>query len=130
VNWRSDSQGEIQVTNSASSFMAVIFGLAVFAIIVAVGWRSVQNRRVLRLRGANGQETIIVAREDDEISSVVTTTETAQPAAPAPAPAPSVIVVNTAVEEAQSAATSDAAGDMDADASGRDRLSRVVSSTK
>jgi hypothetical protein len=110
--------------------MAVIFGLAVFAIIVAVGWRSVQNRRVLRLRGADGQETIIVAREDDEISSVVTTTETAKPAAPAPAPAPSVIVVNTAVEEAQSAATSDAAGDMDADASGRDRLSRVISSAK
>jgi hypothetical protein len=59
--------------------MAIVFGLAVFAIIVAVGWRSVQNRRILRLQGANGQETIVVAREDDEISSIVTTTETSQP---------------------------------------------------
>jgi len=66
------------MTDSASSFMAIIFGLAVFALIVAVGWRSVQNRRILRLRGANGQETIIVAREDDAISSVVSTTDTTQ----------------------------------------------------
>ena len=72
------------MTQSASSFMAILFGLAVFAIIVAVGWRSVQNRRILRLQGANGQETIVVAREDDDISSIVTTTETTQPA-PAPA---------------------------------------------
>ena len=64
------------MTNSASSFMAIVFGLAVFAIIIAVGWRSVQNRRILRLRGADGQETIIVAGEDDEVSSVATTTET------------------------------------------------------
>lgn len=64
------------MTNSASSFMAIVFGLAVFAIIIAVGWRSVQNRRILRLRGADGHETIIVAGEDDEISSVATTTET------------------------------------------------------
>ena len=56
--------------------MAIIFGLAVFAIIMAVGWRSVQNRRILRLRGADGHETIIVADEDDDISSVATTTET------------------------------------------------------
>ena len=56
--------------------MAIVFGLAVFAIIVAVGWRSVQNRRILRLRGADGHETIIVAGEDDEVSSVATTTET------------------------------------------------------
>jgi hypothetical protein len=63
------------MTNSASSFMAIVFGLAVFAIIIAVGWRSVQNRRILRLRGADGHETIIVAGEDDEISSVATTTE-------------------------------------------------------
>ena len=56
--------------------MAIIFGLAVFAVIVAVGWRSVQNRRILRLQGANGKETIIVAGEDDDVSSVVTTTET------------------------------------------------------
>jgi hypothetical protein len=72
------------VTNSASSLIAILFGLAVFALIVAVGWRSVQNRRILRLQGADGQETIIVAREGDEISSVVTTTETTQ-AAPVPA---------------------------------------------
>ena len=56
--------------------MAIVFGLAVFAIIIAVGWRSVQNRRILRLRGADGHETIFVAGEDDEISSVATTTET------------------------------------------------------
>ncbi len=82
------------MTDSASSFMAIIFGLAVFALIVAVGWRSVQNRRILRMQGANGHETIIVAREDDDVSSIVTaTTETTQPAqTPAPAPAPSVVV--------------------------------------
>jgi hypothetical protein len=56
--------------------MAIIFGAAVFAIIAAVGWRSVQNRRILRLKGADGQETIIVAREDDDITSVATSTET------------------------------------------------------
>jgi hypothetical protein len=72
------------MTDSTSSFLAIVLGLGVFLVIVAVGWRSVQNRRILRLQGANGQETIIVAREDDEISSVVTTTETAQPA-PVPA---------------------------------------------
>jgi len=94
------------MTDSASSFIAIIFGLAVFALIVAVGWRSVQNRRILRLQGANGEETIIVAGEDDEISSVVTTTEIPQPTADsATAPAPSVEVE-------------------------RDRLDRVVSSTK
>ena len=76
------------MTDSASSFMAIIFGLAVFALIVAVGWRSVQNRRILRMQGVNGQETIIVAREDDEVTSIVTaTTKTTQPA-PTPAPAP------------------------------------------
>ena len=64
------------MTNSASTSMAILFGLAVFAVIVAVGWRSVQNRRILRLRDANGQETIIVAGEDDDVSSVVTTTQT------------------------------------------------------
>ena len=64
------------MTNSASSIMAILFGLAVFAVIVAVGWRSVQNRRILRLQESNGQETIIVAREGDDISSVVTTEET------------------------------------------------------
>ena len=111
------------MTNSVSSFMAIIFGLAVFAVIVAVGWRSVQNRRILRLQGADGRETIIVAGEDDDISSVVTTSETVQPV---PAPAPAVVVVNNGVAESGAAAVTDA----DADASGRDRLSRVVSSTK
>ena len=76
--------------------MAILFGLGVFALIVAVGWRSVQNRRILRLKGANGQETIIVAREDDDISTVVTTVE---PTHPAPAPAPAVVVVNTGVAD-------------------------------
>jgi hypothetical protein len=64
------------VTNSASSLIAIIFGLAVFAVIMAIGWRSVQNRRITRLRGADGHETIIVAGEEDTISSVATTTET------------------------------------------------------
>ena len=58
------------MTGSASSLMAILFGLAVFAVIVAVGWRSVQNRRILRMQSANGEETIIVAGEDDEISSI------------------------------------------------------------
>jgi hypothetical protein len=73
------------MTDSTSSLLAILFGLGVFAIIVAVGWRSVQNRRILRLQDAHGKETIIVAREDDDISSV-TTTETVQPA---PSPDPS-----------------------------------------
>ena len=72
------------MTQSASSFLAIAFGLGVFAIIVAVGWRSVQNRRILRMQSADGQETVIVAGEDDDVSSVVTTAETAQSeAAPA-----------------------------------------------
>jgi hypothetical protein len=66
------------VTDSSSTLLAILFGLGVFAIIVAIGWRSVQNRRILRLKGANGQETIIVAGEDDDISSVVTTVETTE----------------------------------------------------
>ena len=73
------------MTDSASTLMAILFGLGVFLIIVAIGWRSVQSRRILRLQGANGQETIIVAREDDEIASVVTTVETVRTAQdPAP----------------------------------------------
>lgn len=111
------------MTDSTTSFMAIAFGLAIFAVIVAVGWRSVQNRRILRLQGADGRETIIVAGEDDEISSVVTTSETVQPD---PAPAPAVVVVNNGVGESGAAAATDA----EADASGRDRLSRLVSSTK
>ena len=63
------------MSDSTSSYLAIFFGLAVFAVIVAVGWRSVQNRRILRMQGANGQETIIVASEGDDVSSVVTTTE-------------------------------------------------------
>ncbi|MEO7826607.1 MAG: hypothetical protein ABIR60_05650 [Allosphingosinicella sp.] len=60
--------------------MAVLLGLGVFAIIVAIGWRSVQNRRILRLQGADGRETIIVASEDDEISTIATATETTRSA--------------------------------------------------
>ena len=55
--------------------MAILLGLAVFSVIVAVGWRSVQNRRILRLQGTNGEQTIIVAGEDDEVSSVAISTE-------------------------------------------------------
>lgn len=69
--------------------MAIILGLGVFAIIVTVGWRSGQRRRILRLQGANGQDTIIVAREDDDVSSVVTTTTTTETTEPAAALAPS-----------------------------------------
>lgn len=64
------------MTESSSTLMAILFGLAVFALIVAVGWRSVQNRRIVRLQGANGTETIIVASEDDEVTSIATTPET------------------------------------------------------
>ena len=75
------------MTDSQSSIIAIILGLAVFAIIVAVGWRSVQNRRILRMKGADGQETIIVANEDDDVSSVATTaTETVEPARDRPPP--------------------------------------------
>ena len=63
------------MTNSASSLMAILFGFAVFSVIVAVGWRAVQNRRILRLQGANGEQTIIVAGEDDEVTSVASTTD-------------------------------------------------------
>jgi hypothetical protein len=96
------------VTNSESSLIAIILGLGVFAIIMAIGWRSVQNRRILRLQGADGKETIIVAGEDDEISSVVTTTETRQ----------------TAPASAQTAA------DADADGVGSGRGGRAESSTE
>ncbi len=64
------------MTEASSSMMAILFGLAVFTLIVAVGWRSVQNRRILRLQAANGSETIIIAGEDDEVTSVATTAET------------------------------------------------------
>lgn len=74
------------MTDSAATLMAIIFGLGVFAVIVAVGWRSVQNRRILRLQGANGQETIIIADEGDDFTSVVTTTTETTQSAPAPSP--------------------------------------------
>ena len=122
------------MTDSASSLMAIIFGLGVFAVIVAVGWRSVQNRRILRMQGANGQETIIVAGEDDDVSSIVTNTETTEPA---PAAAPSVVVVNTGVAAPMPNTDVDhgafkrpETADAEANVSGRDRLSRVVASTK
>ena len=83
------------MTNSAASFLAIFLGIGVFLVIVAVGWRSVQNRRIVRMQGVNGQETIIVASEDDVVSSVVTTTETTKPAS---APVPSVGAVNTVVD--------------------------------
>ena len=72
------------MTDSAASSLAIFLGIGVFLVIVAVGWRSVQNRRILRMQGANGQETIIIASEDDEVSSVVTTTTT-EAAPPEPA---------------------------------------------
>jgi hypothetical protein len=74
------------MTDSTSSLLAILLGLGVFAIIVAIGWRSVQNRRILRLQGSDGRETIIVANEDDDISSVATTTATTETVQPAPAP--------------------------------------------
>jgi len=58
------------MTESAANLVAMILGLGVFLVIVAVGWRSVQHRRILRLQGADGHETIIVAGEDDEVSSI------------------------------------------------------------
>ena len=83
------------MTDSSATLMAVIFGIAVFAVIVVIGWRSVQRRRIVRLQGADGQETIVVADEDDEITSVVTTTETT----------PAAVAVTT--ENADPAATPD-----------------------
>ena len=105
------------MTDSASTFIAIILGLGVFLVIVAIGWRSVQHRRILRMQGADGQETIIVAREDDEITSVVTTAETA-------APAPAEIAADTGETGSERPA------DAEADAAGRERLDRVVSSTE
>jgi cytoskeletal protein RodZ len=69
------------MTDSAATLVAIVLGLGIFLVIVAVGWRSVQNRRILRGESATGQETIIVAGEDDEITNVTTTSETTQPAA-------------------------------------------------
>ena len=113
------------MTNSASSLLAILFGLGVFCVIVAVGWRSVQNRRILRLQGADGQETIIVAGEDDEISSVATTTETVPVAA---SPAAPTVVVNNGIAEPTTGAQPELAAE--AEVAGQDRLARVVSATK
>jgi hypothetical protein len=55
--------------------MAILFGLGVFLVIVAVGRRSVQNRRILRLRSASGDETIIVAGENYEVGSVASSAD-------------------------------------------------------
>ena len=68
------------MSDSTATLFAVIFGIAVFAVIVVIGWRSVQNRRIVRLQDADGHETIVMADEDDEVTSVVTTTETTPPA--------------------------------------------------
>ena len=62
------------MTDSTATILAIIFGIGVFAVIVVIGWGSVQRRRILRMQGADGQETIIVASEDDEVTSVATTT--------------------------------------------------------
>lgn len=61
------------MNDSGASFVAILLGIGIFLVIVAIGWRSVQNRRILRMQDASGHETIIVASEDDEISSIVTT---------------------------------------------------------
>ncbi len=68
------------MSDSTATLFAVVFGIAVFSVIVVIGWRSVQNRRIVRMQAADGSETIVVADEDDEITSVVTTTEPAAPA--------------------------------------------------
>lgn len=70
------------MTDSTSSLLAILLGLGVFAIILAIGWRSVQSRRILRMQGPDGRETIIIAREDDEISSIATTAQTVTQPAP------------------------------------------------
>ena len=81
------------MTDTTASLLSMLFGLGVFAVIMALGWRTVQKRRILRVQGADGHETLIIAGEDDEISSIVTTTTEA--AQPAPAAAPAVGVVDT-----------------------------------
>lgn len=75
---RGGSVRETEMTGSTATLLSILLGVGVFAIIVAIGWRSVQNRRILRLQDANGHETIIVASEDDEISSVATSIEPRQ----------------------------------------------------
>lgn len=115
------------MTDQTSSLLAILFGLGVFAVIVAVGWRSVQNRRILRLQDADGGQTIIVADEDDEITSVTTTAEAGVPVTD---PAPSVVVVNAGSVEPVTTPEVETAVDAEAEIVGRERLDRVVSSTK
>ena len=75
------------MTDSTATWVAIALGIGVFLVIVAVGWRNVQNRRIVRMQGANGQETIIVAGEDDEVTNIaMTTTTEAAPTEPEPAP--------------------------------------------
>ena len=84
------------MTDSASTFIAIVLGLGVFLTIVAIGWRSVQHRRILRMQGADGQETIIVASEDDEITSVATAGETGEAAPARSGPVADAAVVDRA----------------------------------
>jgi hypothetical protein len=58
--------------HSTASLVSLFFGLGVFCLIVAVGWRSAQNRRILRMQDSNGNETIIIADEDDKVTSIAT----------------------------------------------------------
>lgn len=91
------------MTSSAANLLAIILGIGIFLIVVAIGWRSVQNRRILRLQGADGQETVIVASEDDDISSIVTTTGSE----PNPSPAAPLVVVDTEVVDPRPASSID-----------------------
>lgn len=128
------------MTNSESTIMAILLGLGVFAIIAAIGWRSVQNRRILRMQGADGKETIIVAREDDEISSVVTTSVTSRTEpAPAAAPDSSVPIEDAGAAElaptppaefGRKAVRGETAVEGDSDDIGRDHGGRADSSTE
>jgi hypothetical protein len=68
------------MTGSTANLLAIIVGVGIFLVVVAIGWRSVQNRRILRVQGTDGQETVIVASEDDDISSVVSTAAQPEPA--------------------------------------------------
>jgi hypothetical protein len=122
------------MTDSTSTLLAILFGLGVFAVIVAIGWRSVQNRRILRMQDASGHETIIVAREDDEVSSVVTTTETRQGAVES---VPDVGVADSsavdpvpAQEFGRKVVRAETADEVEADIAAQDRLRRVASSAK
>ncbi len=133
TGWRILLEGSAPMTNSASSLMAILFGLAVFAVIVAVGWRSVQNRRILRLQDANGHETIVIAREGDDVRSVVTTTETDQDGTAVSSSAISADSLGEPSEKAEFGRGPDkgkAARDAEAEAAGRDRLNKMVSSTR